>query len=181
MEATKDRTENLQLQAGWACREWVECVAEILGLLDQVPILEKMGLDSRKETTKESTELAELFFRLVVRAASKRSWSMAIYDVPPRSFAALLHRNRDKVLKFGTQQIKKDFDIVQKAMQSSARGGHPESQAPWAQFMLSVWNSCEFRDIPPCGSDMGSSSLVGALFSIFQASCKRHFFRKQMY
>ena len=115
IEATKSQEANMQLQASWARRGWLQTTAAILSLLSSDEVLHRLELDRRDS----SQEHAELFYRLVTQAASKRTWSMSIYDIPPRNFASLLHRQPTHVLH-GRDQIRSDASVVQKASQKSA-------------------------------------------------------------
>ena len=74
---------NRELQAFWAWRGWLETVAETLGLLGSDRPLQSLRLNVSVEDTIQQQEHADLFYRLTLRSASKRAWSMSIYDVAP--------------------------------------------------------------------------------------------------
>ena len=115
---------NRELQAFWAWRGWLETVAETLGLLGSDRPLQSLRLNVSVEDTIQQQEHADLFYRLTLRSASKRAWSMSIYDVAPYNWAMLLTDSGFDVAK-GLEKLKGDCLIVKKALRLK---GDPDCQ-----------------------------------------------------
>ena len=81
-----------------------------------------------EENKAESLDYAGTFLKLCIRAASARSWSMAIWsELPPFKWAGVVHQDsslRDEAL----QSMKEDCDAVSDAKLHIERKG-PQTQA----------------------------------------------------
>ena len=84
LEAAKNREANLQIQAGWASRSWTQVVSATLGLLVDKTALHQLGIKNAPGDA-NIRQRAEAFVRLIFGTASKRAWSMSVYDLPGKS------------------------------------------------------------------------------------------------
>ena len=76
----------------------------------------KLGRGSHEEPASTAAQQrAKSFYRLVVRAACKRAWSMSVHDVAPRSFAGLLHKDLN-LARQCRDGIRSDFEAVTQAL-----------------------------------------------------------------
>ena len=116
MDATKSQDDNRTLQAYWASRGWLQTVAETLGLLVTDRTLRSLRLKVTSEDVGQQQERANMFYNLVLGAATKRAWSMSIYDVAPYNWAHLLYYSTRADMQIAMNTLKDDCDIVKKAL-----------------------------------------------------------------
>ena len=127
MDATKDRGMNLQLQSGWANRAWTQTLAATLGLLVDGLVLQQLQISDAAAGDHEGRERAETFLRLVLGTASKRAWSMAVYDLPGKTFAGFLDPNLHSAAG-AVNRCQTDCEIVQKALRLQGDAACADSQ-----------------------------------------------------
>ena len=116
LDAAKDRAANLQLQAGWANGSWCQVTSATLALLTDEAVLKQLGFKNADRDDSKVRENAELFFQLVCATASKRTWSMSVYDLPGKSFAGLLDSDLFAASR-SLEQCRSDRDAVQRAVE----------------------------------------------------------------
>ena len=91
-------------------------LAATLGLLVDDAVLQQLDISGPAMGDEVAQQRAETFTQLVLRTASKRTWSMSVYDLPGKAFAGLL----DPVVQNAARslaQCQRDCEVVQKAQQ----------------------------------------------------------------
>ena len=82
------------LNAQEASRHWLVMISEILSALHDPHVLHELGLDRPLEEAgdaQEAASLADLFFELILRSASQRSWTQStLSEVPPHCWCAVV-------------------------------------------------------------------------------------------
>ena len=132
LEAAKDRGKNLALQASWANMSWSQVLSSTLGLLVDPAVLEQLEMQKASPADPRATEMAEAFARLVIGTASKRAWSMAVYELPGKAFAGWL--DADVYLaQEAFQKSRTDWEIIQRALRLQ---GDPDCQDSEARFLV---------------------------------------------
>ena len=111
-------------QAGRANRDWVCNVREMLRLLNNKDILERI-----KVKTEQDTPRAQIFFRLVVSFAAVRVWGMLIYDLPPEQWAGILSDNAKEAFH-ALGKAKATCTMVRNARAAAQDAAHPKREAP---------------------------------------------------
>ena len=117
-----------RLQVGWANRSWAQELWNILGVCSDMEALEEMNLLEQDDFQEQD---ATLLGQLLIRAASQRGWTMAIYsEIPPEQWSGIA--SADQVAgRAAFQRMKTDAKVVKEAFQawSSLDPSHPDKPA----------------------------------------------------
>ena len=121
-----------RMNAEGASRCWIVTVAEILHTLHDNAVLAKLGLDRPvEECAEEAESYAVLFFELIVRSASQRSWTQCtMSELPPHCWCAVVSSDVEEANR-ALRQMRADYAIVsaaRAALQQDAPA-HPEHEA----------------------------------------------------
>lgn len=126
------------LQVGWANRFWALELWNILGTLANRDVMEALALFTPL-AGKEDEQLddAKRFGELIVRAASQRAWTMAIYELAPESWSGILDSSEDRA-RAALEKMKEDADIIDEAYQQWLTGTH-EEQVGFQVVFSNLW------------------------------------------
>ena len=116
---SQKRESNRAQQASWSNKGYVSVVSEILEVLCDPWALDRVQLDVQPPDGEESAyqEDARLFFRLLVRMASQRSWSMVWQsECQPNNWCGVIDKNLRRA-KERLERIQKDAEIIETAWQ----------------------------------------------------------------
>ncbi len=115
LDMTKDRKENIQMQAGWANKSFAVVISQILGNLHDMEILKRCRLHEKpleQETLKAATEDCQAFFRLCVATASQRAWTMMVHRVcQPDSWLGVLDEELE-LRRESFANLREDVDVI---------------------------------------------------------------------
>ena len=128
LDAAKDREANIQLQAGWACRSWCQVLGSTLGLLTDTTALTQLGIRNATPGDETARHMAKTFVRLIFSTASKRAWSMSVYDLPGKAFAGLLNSDLDAAAE-SFKTCRSDFEAIQRALELLGDPGCGDTEA----------------------------------------------------
>ena len=158
LEATKSRSSNIALRAGWANKSFAVDLSQILGNLVDEYVLGRLQLNEQPvgpEGLKRGVEDSQAFLDLCIACASQRAWTMSVHRMcQPDSWMGVL----DEQLEFRREcfeNLQKDVKLIREAWKVL------ETKDPNAD--LEVW-VCFF--IPPCVS----RNLWGCSISILVPS-----------
>ena len=142
LELCKARSTNLQVQADWAAKGWAQTLVSLFGVLLEPKSLHWIGLDAPSIVDASSSRpMARDFVRLMLRTASARAWSMAIWsELPPFSWAAIAHSD-EAVRKTALQTMESDYEVV------AAATGLVSSSAANASEIQGVLNTLWFHHL----------------------------------
>ncbi|CAE7356003.1 HMCN1 [Symbiodinium sp. CCMP2592] len=127
-----------KLNAEEASRRWLVMVARILSILTDEPLLAELGFSVlQDEACEEGAAHAELFFDLVVRSASQRSWTQCtLSELPPHCWCAVVSSDMTDA-NAALKQMRTDCVVVKAALAAiRATPPHPELQARSLQTVL---------------------------------------------
>ena len=129
----------LTLQSSWANRHWCSCVANILASLQDPGAMSSLKLDVIQDDKEESKSKTELFTKLVIRAASIRTWHSAFWsELPPENWSGILSPDANDA----NQALAKMYDDAMRVRQAvdalHQERQHPEKEAPQLPTMLLV-------------------------------------------
>ena len=115
LEMTKDRATNRQMQAGWANKAFCLVIAEILGNLQDLYVLQRVRLATKpldELSQKTGLEDAQVFLKLCVTMAGQRAWTMMVHNVcQPDSWLGVIDENIEERRSCFTT-MKRDVNII---------------------------------------------------------------------
>ena len=135
----KDKNASTVLKVQWANGHWRQCIADILSVFSNEAVLNRLGLLDEPESaeeaeTKESD--TRLFFQLVTRTASQRSWSMASFsELPPLNFNGIVSDSVPEA-QACLERVRKDSEIIRDAVSALDQHDHPELEASVLEMLL---------------------------------------------
>ncbi|CAJ1404903.1 unnamed protein product [Effrenium voratum] len=130
-DVLSDRQQNIQLQAGWATREWAVLTGAILEMAMDAECLRACRFDNAQD--------ALAFVNLLIRTASNRSWSMAIWsEIPPFNFAGILHESGERRAE-ALARMRDDYEVVQRAIELQDDPNY-NSEDCWAHGAAFNWD-----------------------------------------
>ena len=128
----KDSDQSRALCADYSNRLWADTIARTLSVLQDETGMIKLELKGSpcevEEAGNRAQNVCALFVELVVRTAAHRCWSMSTWELPPEQWNGLLSSNeQDAQDAWG--QLKKDYQVVQKARAALGTNTHAEHEA----------------------------------------------------
>ena len=121
-----------KLQASWANRGWVSCVADILARLQDESVMKRLNLHichADDDSKAEQTSKAELLTNLIIRTAANRAWTSSVWsEIPPENWTGVLSTNQQDAQE-ALHRMHSDAQEVKAALAASRQAGHPERQA----------------------------------------------------
>lgn len=123
LELTKNRETNRQIQASWAMRGWGQTVGNILHMAVDGESLRFLKFGDGNDTQPDcKTEDARTFLRLLVRTASAKAWSMAVWsEIPPLNWAGVIHQD-STMRKQALRRMEEEFQVMLFATGTSETG-----------------------------------------------------------
>ena len=120
------------LQVGWANRHWLTCVSDVLGTLFDQDSMQRLGFTAIAEGEDRAAQVedARLFTKLIIRTASARSWSMAVWsELPPENLCGIAAADVDEANK-AFARARADKEQIEAALAATCSAArHPEHEA----------------------------------------------------
>lgn len=136
LEATKSRSSNIALRAGWANKSFAVDLSQILGNLVDEYVLGRLQLNEQPvgpEGLKRGVEDSQAFLDLCIACASQRAWTMSVHRMcQPDSWMGVL----DEQLEFRREcfeNLQKDVKLIREAWKVL------ETKDPNADLEVWVW------------------------------------------